>query len=182
MEIEGGFSPTFEGALETITDVIIRHLIRDDLPGLEWEGEYTRYRRVFTKVYRNARMGRAVLWVAVLPSMDILGQVFVQLNVKREKCNNGIRGAYLHSIRVRQQYRNLGLGSRLLSVAENDLREREFTHAFLNVARDNKEAIRFYERHGYLITAPESGRWFYIDHEGRRCDIYEPAWRMEKKL
>jgi ribosomal protein S18 acetylase RimI-like enzyme len=52
----------------------------------------------------------------------------------------------------------------------------------LNVARDNKEAIRFYEHHGYLITAPESGRWFYIDHKGRRCDVYEPAWRMEKKL
>ncbi len=163
-------------------DVCIRHLIRADLPLLEWEGEYTHFRRVFFRAYQNARQGRAVLWVAVAPPRQMLGQVFVLLRGARQELADGATRAYLYAIRVRPAYRNLGLGSRLIETAEQDLRKRGFRIATLNVARDNCAALRLYTRLGYQIVAEDPGRWWYYDHQGRRREVVEPAWRMEKEL
>ena len=65
---------------EWLKRVIIRHLTFDDLPHLEWEGEYIHYRQVYLKAYQSRNEGKTVIWVADLPSMGIIGQVFIQLN------------------------------------------------------------------------------------------------------
>jgi ribosomal protein S18 acetylase RimI-like enzyme len=162
--------------------VVIRRLTSVDLPGLEWDGEFTHYRRVYLEAYRRMCSGKSILWVAELPGWGLIAQVFVQLNCDRKELANGNTHAYFYAFRVRPRFRNAGLGTRMLEVVEEDLKLRGFSVLTLNVARTNVDAQRLYERLGYQITAPESGRWSYPDHDGIWHDVEEPAWRMEKKL
>jgi len=83
---------------------------------------------------------------------------------------------------VRPEFRGEGIGTTLMETAEEDLRQRGFQLVSLNVARNNQDARRLYERLGYQVVAPEPGIWSYIDHRGRRRQVEEPAWRMEKEL
>lgn len=34
-------------------DLIIRQVVKDDLPALEWDGEYTQFRRMYASLHRN---------------------------------------------------------------------------------------------------------------------------------
>ncbi len=162
--------------------VSLRHLTRQDLTAIEWEGEYTHFRSLYAQAYRRARAGQAVLWVADLPSEGILGQLFVSLVSSQSRLADGVKRGYLHSFRLRPAYRGAGLGSRMLAVAEQDLQQRGFRQATLTVARDNLDAQRLYERLGYRIVAAEPGRWQYRDHTGRLRSVHEPTFRMEKPL
>ena len=75
-----------------------------------------------------------------------------------------------------------GLGTRIMQVVEEDLRQRGFEYVTLNVAKTNVDAQRLYYRHGYIVVAPESGIWNYPDQYGVWHRVEEPAWCMEKKL
>jgi ribosomal protein S18 acetylase RimI-like enzyme len=167
-----------------LSDVTFQQAGEADLPALEWDGKYTHFRRVFRLALRDARNGSAVLWLALLPAEELLlGQVFVQLRSRgRPELADGHSRAYLYAIRVKEPYRAAGLGSHMMDFVENDLVERNFRLATLNVARDNPGAYRFYTRRGYEVIAPEPGQWSYLDHRGIRRYVDEPAWRMEKKL
>ena len=153
-----------------------------DLPRLEWEGEYTHFRRLFAMAYQRAVQGRALLWL-LEQEQRLIGQVFVLLKSHADRrIADGRRKAFIHSFRVRPELRNQGLGGQLMQHAECDLLERGFHRVTLNVARDNPDALRFYERIGYERVAREEGFWSYVDHLGRRQDVHEPSWRMRKRL
>ena len=168
--------------LSLLSKVVIRNLVRADLPGLEWEGEYTHFRRVYAEAYQRAQRGLSVLWVAELPANGIIGQVFIQLICDRLELADGQQRAYLYSFRVRPAFRNLGLGARILQAVEQDLKQREFEIITLNVAKDNLRAQKLYERCGYRIVAHEPGVWSFVDDCGVWHQVEEPAWRMEKML
>ncbi|HMD89725.1 MAG TPA: GNAT family N-acetyltransferase [Anaerolineaceae bacterium] len=165
-----------------LNTVVIRNLVSADLPGLEWEGEFTHFRRVYAEAYERALRGLSVLWVADLPSKGIIGQVFIQLICDRLELADGQQRAYLYSFRIRPAYRSSGLGTNILQVVENDLRLREFKMVTLNVAKDNIRAQKLYERCGYRIVAHEPGVWSFMDECGAWHQVEEPAWRMEKYL
>lgn len=165
-----------------LSSVVIRPLTRDDLPALEWEGEYQHFRRVFADAYEHYCKGLSCLWVADLPGRGIIGQVFIQLTCDRPELANGSSRAYLYSFRVRPAYRGFGLGTKIMQVVEDDLRQRQFSFITLNVARENNQAMRLYLRRGYRVVAPEKGAWSYLDDRGEVRHVEEPAWRMEKKL
>jgi ribosomal protein S18 acetylase RimI-like enzyme len=175
-EIRASFQPAW------MNQLVIRQVRKDDLPALEWEGEYSHFRFIYQDAFRRALRGLSVLWVAELEEKGILGQVFIQLQCDRPELCNGIDRAYLFGFRVRPAYRSLGVGSAMLRVVERDLVERGYRFLTLNVARENVDAIRLYQRRGFQIVAPEPGRWQYVDEEGRTRDVHEPAWRMEKML
>lgn len=167
----------------TTTEVItIRPLTKDDLPALEWDGEYTHFRRVFEDVYRKVEKGTVKAWVAVTAEGTMIGQVFLQLKSDRLELADGWNRAYLYSLRVRPPWRNLGVGSKLIAVLEDTLRQMKFTRLTLNVARVNQQAIRLYTRLGFQIVAKEDGIWSYPDDKGIWRTVNEPSWRMEKKL
>ncbi len=165
-----------------LTQVHFRIAKREDLPALEWGGDYAHFRRLFREVYEASRQGKSIMWVVDLPGPGIIGQLFVQLSSARSELADGATRAYLYSFRVKPAYRNHGIGARLLQVVEADLVKRRFQWVTLNVGRDNPRARRFYEKHGYQMVAAEPGRWSYLDEEDRRHEVYEPAWRMEKNL
>lgn len=165
-----------------INQVVIRPMVETDLPALEWDGEYQHFRRVFADAYQRMRRGLSVLWVAELPEVGLIGQVFIQFVCDRSELADGVERAYLYSFRVRKKYRGCGLGSRILDVVEDDLRKRGFVFVTLNVARDNPRAQQLYVRRGYRVAAPEPGVWSYPDDKGVWHRVEEPAWRMEKIL
>jgi ribosomal protein S18 acetylase RimI-like enzyme len=162
--------------------VLIRQLAKEDLPSLEWEGEYSHFRRLYAMAYKRAKHCRAVLWIAEANGEKIIGQLFVQLDSERRELADGKRRAYIYSFRIRPTFRGLGVGTLMLSVAEADLKKRGVEMVTLNVGRDNMSAHRLYKRQGYRIVAAEPGVWQYIDDRGRMRTVHEPAWRMEKKI
>lgn len=162
--------------------VRIRTLVRDDLPGLEWGGEYAHFRRLYAEVYQSAVQGRAVLWVAELQGKGIIGQLFVQLVSARSELADGATRAYIYGFRVQPAHRSQGVGTRMMQAAEDDLRRRGFRWVTLNVGVDNPAARRLYQARGYHVIGSEPGNWSYIDEKGQRQEVHEPAWRMEKSL
>jgi ribosomal protein S18 acetylase RimI-like enzyme len=160
----------------------IRKLTYEDLPALEWDGEFTHFRRLYAKAYQQQTKGKAILWVGEIPVTGIIAQAFVQLIGSRPELADGFLKAYIYSVRVRTPYQNLGIGSRLMKAAEEDLIERGFSFATLNVGKHNLDARRLYESLGYEVVANEPGIWSYLDHRGIRHSVNEPAWRMQKQL
>ncbi len=128
------------------------------------------------------RWESASIWVAELEQAGIIGQVFVQFSSSRKELADGEIRAYIYGFRVRPAYRGSGVGTQLLKQVEQDLQKRRFRWVTLNVSRQNLAAQRFYKRNGYQIVAAEAGRWSYVDHMGKRREVDEPAWRMQKKL
>lgn len=165
-----------------LDQVIIRRATKSDLLAMEWEGEYTHFRRVYADAYERMRKGYSILWVAELPGVGLIGQVFIQLTCDRPELADGAERAYFYSFRVRKKYRSQGIGSRIMAVVEEDLRKRGFDYLTLNVAVDNLRAQQLYQRQGFHVVAPEPGIWSYLDENGNYRRVEEPAWRMEKAL
>jgi ribosomal protein S18 acetylase RimI-like enzyme len=168
--------------IDWLGQVNIRQLRKNDLPALEWEGEYTHFRQIYTDAYYRSLRGLSVLWVADLRNVGIIGQVFIQLTCDRPELADGRVRAYLYSFRVKPDFRSHGLGKKILDAIEKDLVDRGFKYVTLNVAKDNPRAQELYERNGYHVVAHEPGIWSYTDPEGVWHQVEEPAWRMEKQL
>lgn len=165
-----------------VQEVQIREAEFADLPAMEWEGEFKHFRNLYAEAYRRTKRKLSVIWLALLPQKGLIGQVFIQLNSERPEMADGKDRAYLYGFRIRPSYRGQGLGTRMMTHVEDDLRWRGFTRLTLNVAVDNLQAQNLYARLGYEVVAPEPGIWSYIDHLGRRRWVEEPAFRMEKHL
>ncbi len=165
-----------------LSDFIIRQVDKADLPALEWDGEYLKYRRMFANLYHNTRYKDTLMWIVETKQCEMVGQAFVILRSEEKEVADGKTRAYVFSFRVKPQFRNCGIGSYLMGFIENDLRERGFKCITLNVAKENLDALRLYQRLGYRITGSRPGIWSFVDHEGRTQHIHEPSWRMIKDL
>ncbi len=162
--------------------LFIRYANESDLPALEWNGEYSHFRFLYQDVYQGTLRGDTLMWVAELPKAGIIGQLFIQLVSSRKDLADGTNRAYIYAFRIQEKYRNRGFGSQILEFAELDLIRRGFRWVTLNVSINNHKARRLYERHAYRVVADEPGRWSYLDEQGNRQEVVEPAWRMEKDL
>lgn len=166
----------------TLSQVNYRLLIKGDLPALEWGGEYRHFKRLYADIYESMKLGRALMWVAELREVGIIGQLFVQLSSGRTELADGSIRAYIYGFRIKPEYRRQGFGRQMMLQIETDLFKRRFQYATLNVAQDNPQALALYERLGYQVIASDPGRWSYLDHLGNRQEVSEPAWRMQKNL
>ena len=164
------------------SDLCIRHAIQEDLKALEWNGQYTHFRRLYRDIYQGTRNGRTLMWVVELQRIGVIGQLFVQLSSTRHDLADGSNRAYFYAFRIQPPYRGIGIGSKLLNFAEGDLLKRRFRWITLNVGQDNLAARRFYERHGYQVFGEEDGEWSFFDNFGVRQVVHEPAWRMQKHI
>jgi ribosomal protein S18 acetylase RimI-like enzyme len=161
--------------------VRIRQASESDLAALEWEGRYKHFRRLYRRAMNEAKQGRRILLVAEYEGR-IVGQIFIQLQSRGGRLADGDTSGYLYAFRVRPEFRSQGIGSLLLSSAEQELRERNFQRAVIAVAKDNERARRMYENHDYQFMADDPGDWSYIDHEGNLRRVSEPAEIMQKQL
>lgn len=161
--------------------VVIRRLAWRDLDALEWDGQYTHFRRVFRANYEDMQRGQRMMWVAEVDGR-LVGQVFVQMLSADPNYADGARRAYLYAFRVRPGWQGQGLGTRLMDAAEADLIERGFRVAVIAAGRDNPRARTLYERLGYRVFADDPGEWSYVDDRGQTVHAAEPAWLMQKML
>lgn len=164
------------------TYVRIRQVTEKDLPALEWDGAYTHFRRLYKTIYLDSQTGKNAMLIAENAQNNIVGQAFIQFHGHRKALADGTTKAYIFAVRVKPEFRNHGIGTKLILTAEKVIKKKKFTTATLNVAKDNLDAIRFYKRLGYRIVAHEPGKWAYIDHRGNLQHVNQPSWRMEKDL
>ena len=164
-----------------IEQVVIRPLQEKDLPGLEWDGVYERYRRVFRQSFVDAERGQRILLVA-LAGETMVGQVFVQLSSSETRYADGAQRGYLYALRVRPPWQGQGLGTRLVAAAEEALLSLGFSVAVIAAGKDNPRAHQLYERLGYRTFADDPGVWYFTDVNGVRQTMEEPCWVMEKRL
>jgi len=162
--------------------VLIRQANQGDLPDLEWNGEYSHFRRLYADTYKMVEQDHAIIWIAEMDGKGLIGQCFVSLKGNRPELADGKNRAYIYGFRIQPQFRNQGIGALMMGTIEDDLRKRGFQHVTLNVGQDNIAAHRFYDRLGYIIVGSDPGQWSYIDDKGKRRDVHEPAWRMIKDL
>lgn len=162
-------------------DFVIRHGKEDDLPALEWEGEYARYRATYRAAWDDVRRGQRALLVAEVGEW-IVGQIFIHFSSPWPVPGADGGAGYLYAFRVRPEHRGRGIGRSLLDAAEATLTGAGATHAVIAVAQDNPDARRLYERLGYVWLADDPGIWSYRDERGRSRTVAEPAHLLFKPL
>ncbi len=168
--------------LSSLEQMVIRIASQKDLRNLEWGGELIHFRRIFSDAFQNSLHGAAIIWIAEFNPFGLLGQLIVSLRSTRPELSDGRKRAYIYGFRVKPEFRSQGVGRSMLLHAEKDLIRRGYNLITLNVAQDNLGAWKLYESLGYLVVGDDDGEWSYVDHKGRRIDVHEPAWRMEKIL
>lgn len=159
----------------------IRDAAVSDLPAMEWEGEYRRYRRVYRQAMKEAEKGRRIILVAEIGDF-VVGQIFIHFHTKWSFRFKDRKTGFLHSFRVRENYRKQGIGTKLIQSAEAELLEQRFRRAAIAVGKDNADALRLYQELGYKVFTEDPGRWSYTDNEGQLQQIAEPSWVLEKWL
>jgi ribosomal protein S18 acetylase RimI-like enzyme len=162
-------------------EATIRPATADDLPKLEWFGQYWRYRKIFEHTYQHQLRGRRLMLLADVNDFPV-GQVFVQFDSREARLADGTRRAYLYSLRVMEPFRQRGLGTRLILASEEAIAARGYDWSTIAVAKDNPRAQRLYQRLDYQTFSDDPGRWSFMDPAGERHHVVEPAWLMNKRL
>jgi ribosomal protein S18 acetylase RimI-like enzyme len=164
-----------------VQKVVIRPIRETELPALEWEGAYMRFRKVFQQTYDDVVRGQRIMLVALIEA-KIVGQVFIQLSSTERRYADGYSRGYLYSLRVRPEWQVRGIGTRLVKAAEASLRARGFTTAVIAAGKENPRARQLYERLGYRTFADDPGVWYFQDVNGAQQSVNEPCWVMQKTL
>jgi ribosomal protein S18 acetylase RimI-like enzyme len=159
--------------------VTLRTTVRSDLPKLELDGQFAKFRNIFRRAFREMQQGQRLMLVAECNN-TLIGRLFILYRSSDKSIADGKTRAYLYSFYVTPTFRGMGLGTRMVEYAERILHERGYTHATIAVAKDNPGAYRLYERLGYVVLREDEGRWSYVDHLGRTHRMSEPCWIMEK--
>jgi ribosomal protein S18 acetylase RimI-like enzyme len=166
----------------TVELVVRLRLAReDDLPKLEWFGQYVHYRRIYLRTFAEQQVGQRLMLLADLDDFPI-GQIFIHLSDSQRGLAQGRGRGYLYALRVMEPFQGKGIGTRLILAAEAILRERGYRWGVIAVAKENERARRLYERLGYTIYAEDAGRWHYTDHLGNVRYVDEPSWMLQKPL
>jgi ribosomal protein S18 acetylase RimI-like enzyme len=152
-----------------------------DLPALEWGGEFIHFRRVYHHAMLEAKQGKRVILVAEAEGV-LIGQIFVNYYSTWRNSKIGLRTGYIHSFRVKPEYRNQGIGRNLIQTAEAYLERNGFDRVIISVAQENQGALRLYQGLGYEILHKDPGRWSFRDHQDQIQHIHEPAFVLCKSL
>lgn len=162
-------------------EIEFRIAVEEDLPKLEWHGEYMHFRRVFQRTFEDQLQGNRLMLLAVVNEWPI-GQIFIQLESYDSFFMDMRKRSYFYSLRVMEPFQGKGIGTALLVEAESILIDRRYDSVSIAAAKENVRARKLYERLGYKVIAEDSGRWQYVDHEGNTRHVYEPCWILEKSL
>lgn len=161
--------------------ITLRTATCEDLPLLEWHGQYRHYRNLIQRAYREQLHGRRQMIVADFNGFPI-GQIYVQLVAGNRRIADGRQRAYLYAFRVMDLFRGQGIGSTMMHYVEGELIQRGYQWATIAVAKDNEGALRLYRRLSYRPFDEDPGQWQYVDHKGITRHVDEPCWIMEKRL
>jgi ribosomal protein S18 acetylase RimI-like enzyme len=155
----------------------IRRCTDADLGALEWYGLFTAHREIIRHAFEAQERGDGLMLLVDVNGFPA-GQLWVDLARGRDRGT-----AVLWAVRVFPPLRSLGLGGKLLRVAERMARDREYGWAELGVERSNVAARRLYARTGYVVAGEERG-WFTFTPPGATSVVRQPRDEliMRKRL
>ena len=154
----------------------IRSCELTDLANLEWFGLLTEYRETITTAFQRLQKGEILMLVAEANHFPA-GQLWVDLTKRYEE---GI--GVLWALRVLIPFQNLGIGTRLIASAEEQLKALRFRMSELEVEKDNPRAQRLYRRLGYQVVADHIEEWDYTPPNGVPVHVINNEWIMHKSL
>jgi ribosomal protein S18 acetylase RimI-like enzyme len=76
----------------------------------------------------------------------------------------------------------VGIGTRLMQAAEDEIAGRGLRWSQLGVEKDNPGAHRLYERLGYVTFGEEDEVWPEPAADGRLIPMAHPCWLLRKDL
>ena len=175
------YDEALSGQMMLQISVRLRKVQREDLPKLEWAGQYTHFRNLYRRAFREQQQGRRILLLADCNGYPI-GQIFIQLKGHNTSMADGANRAYLYAFRVMDPFRGQGIGTWMIREAEGVLVRKGIATATIAAGKDNPRARQLYERLGYRLFGEDPGRWSYLDHHGEIRRVEEPCWLLEKSL
>jgi ribosomal protein S18 acetylase RimI-like enzyme len=154
--------------------VRIRPWEERDLAALEWNGLQSAFRLNFRAMFERAEKGEVLLLVA-----EVKGYPVARLGVDLAR-KPGV--AYLWSFSVLPRLRGLGIGARLLLVAQELARTRGFEQAEIAVTNGNPSARRLYEHLGFEVVGTERNTYAYTRPDGGHDSVVEECLLLRKDL
>ncbi len=130
--------------------------------------------------YRNICSGNAVFWT-VDNDGELIGELYVFLNLEDKNFANGDNTAYLCAFRVKEEYRGQGLGSRLMNAALSELKETGFHTATIGVGSDKPLNIQLYHRFGFNTKVKDCHYDPCGMDENSQPEYEEEAWWLLSK-
>ena len=155
--------------------VEIRDLVPADLPGPPGWLSHT-YVAFWDKERTRADAGEVRLLVAVARD-QIVGRLAVDLARKR---STGI--GILWAFDVIPPLQGIGIGRRMVAVAETIVRGGGLQTVEIASYKDNDPVTRWYERLGYTIVGEEIDDWTEVRPDGTVIRHDEPCWTMQKAI
>lgn len=157
-------------------EVTIRPCTEEDLPKLEWFGQFTEHREIFYQTFERHRKGTALMLVAEANRFPA-GQVWINFKKSRES-SIGV----IWALRVLGPFQGHGIGTRLINAAERELRERGVEEAEIGVETHNHRAAQLYERLGYRIADRSLDEYSFTTPDGTRMTVPVDQWLLRKNL
>lgn len=128
--------------------------------------------------YDNISSGNAIFWT-VEREGELIGELYVFLDLEDKDFANGKDRAYLCAFRVKKEYRGQELGTDMAKAALKELKASGFRFATIGVGPDEDRNIRLYRRLGFtekikdcnfdpcardalMRPAPDPGFWLLL--------------------
>lgn len=131
--------PATPGDIDALLPMVEQYWRFEAIEGFE----VTRIRKILGRVLDDASLGRA--WISTVygePAGYMLAVYVFSLE------HQGLT-AEIDEFYIAPQHRNLGLGAKMLSAAEEQFRSEGCTNVSLQIGRSNEDARRFYRTHGF---------------------------------
>jgi ribosomal protein S18 acetylase RimI-like enzyme len=157
-------------------NITIRRAREEDLAAMEWYGMFAPHREILRETFAMQQRGEVVMLVAEAKGFPA-GQAWVDLR----RLGNESLGV-LWAVRVFPLLQGLGIGTRLIGAAEEELRARGARGVEISAERDNPRARALYERLGYAVTDEREDFYTYTTPEGRTVTAETDEWVMHKDL
>jgi ribosomal protein S18 acetylase RimI-like enzyme len=159
-------------ANEGPTGLRVDELVREDLPSLGWSGDAAHLASVGRALDR-VELGEVEYLVVCAPSGVPIAKGLIDYALK---AGTGT----LSQLTTAHELQGLGIGARLIAVAEGRMRDRGIRVAELGVEDDNPRARALYERLGYREVGRESASWNVEDADGS-LSLYETELSVLRK-
>jgi ribosomal protein S18 acetylase RimI-like enzyme len=132
--------------------------------------------RVVAPTLRRQESGEALVLLALIEPWP-MGHLLVDFTA------HAADGAsHLWHMGVHDALRRRGIGTELIATAERASVMRGLSAALIEVEKDNPDALRLYQRLGYLVIGEQDDVWPEPDANGELHDVMHPCWRMRKEL
>jgi len=149
-------------------------LTNNDLPDIEWSGNQGHTDAVRKALERVEGGGVDYLAVRDKDGKPIaIGGVDYEVNVGT---------GTLWQLATREDFRGLGIGSRLIAELEQKIINRGISSASLSVETNNPRAKALYERLGYKQYGQDQESWQEIDNDGRPSTYHAQVDLLRKEL